>query len=93
MNKKSKGNISARKTRITKEGNFKSLDGFLLNAVSDAPDLRDFQYEPALIPLQNEIPAPENLEILDQGKKGLVPDLVWLRSSICFLPNAAVSEV
>ena len=70
MNKKSKGNISARKTHITKEGNFKRLDGFLLNAVSDAPDLRDFQYEPALIPLQNEIPAPENLEILDQGQEG-----------------------
>ncbi len=45
-------------------------DGFQLNAVSDLPDIRDLKYQPALIPLANEILPPENLVILNQGKEG-----------------------
>jgi hypothetical protein len=38
-----------------------------LTARADAPDFRDFVYQPALIALQPEIPVPASLNIRDQG--------------------------
>jgi len=45
-------------------------DKYKLNAVSDAPDIRDLSYQPALIPLKDEIEPPRDLVILDQGSEG-----------------------
>jgi len=39
----------------------------LLAARSDAPDFRDFTYEPALLPLRPDMPVPLGLRIRDQG--------------------------
>jgi hypothetical protein len=39
----------------------------LLTARSDAPDFRDFIYQPALIALRPQIPLPAELNIRDQG--------------------------
>ena len=47
-----------------------TLGKFRLNAVADAPDLRDWIYEPALLQLKREIDPPDNLTILNQGKEG-----------------------
>lgn len=50
---------------------FSRINGkYVLNAVEDAPDFRDFRYQPALIPLQTEVPRPEGLNIRDQGGEG-----------------------
>ena len=46
------------------------LDKSLLRVEADTPDIRDFPYQPALLPLKTEIPAPANLTILDQGMEG-----------------------
>ena len=39
----------------------------LLTARSDAPDFRDYVYQPALIALRPEMPVPARLHIRDQG--------------------------
>lgn len=50
---------------------FSRINGkYVLNAVEDAPDFRDFRYQPALIPLQNEVTPPDDLNIRDQGGEG-----------------------
>jgi len=41
-----------------------------LDARSDAPDFRDFPYEPALLPLAPKLPVPPKLNIRDQGSEG-----------------------
>jgi len=46
------------------------LGKFQLTARSDAPDFRDFDYEPALLPLKPELPAPAMLNVRDQGSEG-----------------------
>ena len=43
------------------------LGARLLAARSDAPDFRDFIYQPALIALRPEMPPPSVLHIRDQG--------------------------
>lgn len=43
---------------------------YLLNVVEDAPDFRDYEYRPALIQLNSEVPRPDNLNIRDQGREG-----------------------
>ncbi|MCP4114908.1 MAG: C1 family peptidase [Desulfobacteraceae bacterium] len=45
-------------------------DKYRLNAIPDIPDIRDLVYQPALIPLKDEISPPEDLVILDQGRDG-----------------------
>ena len=45
-------------------------DKYRLNTISDIPDIRDLVYQPALIPLKDEILPPEDLVILDQGREG-----------------------
>ncbi len=40
------------------------------NAKPDVPDSRDWNYQPALIQLQDNIDPPENLHILDQKSEG-----------------------
>ena len=47
-----------------------TLNGYRLNAVADAPDLRDWSYQPALLQLKREIDPPDSLKILDQGGEG-----------------------
>lgn len=47
-----------------------TLNGFRLNAVADAPDLRDWSYQPALLQLKREIDPPDSLKILNQGGEG-----------------------
>jgi len=42
----------------------------LLTARSDAPDFRDFVYQPALTALRPEMPVPAGLHIRDQGTRG-----------------------
>lgn len=50
---------------------FKRIDGkYLLNAVPDATDFRDFRYQPALVQLQDEMPPPSELNVRDQGEEG-----------------------
>ena len=57
------------KRRRTKKG-FERINGYLLNAVEDAPDFRDFAYEPALLQLQTSIDPPPDRVVLDQGQEG-----------------------
>ncbi|MCF3652450.1 C1 family peptidase [Synoicihabitans lomoniglobus] len=49
-----------------------TIDGYETNAVSDIVDLRDCMYEPALLRLAPELPAPvlEPGDVLDQGQEG-----------------------
>ncbi len=47
-----------------------SIDGFLVNARPDIPDIRDWPYKPALIQLKSQIKPPTGLTILDQGQEG-----------------------
>lgn len=43
---------------------------YVINATADAPDSRDLIYQPALIQLQEQLPPPDDLNILDQGREG-----------------------
>ena len=45
-------------------------DGYPLSAIQDAPDLRDFPFEPALKKLKKRIDPPSGLTILDQKHEG-----------------------
>jgi hypothetical protein len=46
-------------------------DGYVLNAAPDVPDIRDRLYQPALIPIGDELrPDRSQLTILDQGAEG-----------------------
>ena len=45
-------------------------DRYPLTARQDAPDFRDFTYQPALIKLKTSLPVPINLNIRDQGQEG-----------------------
>ena len=45
-------------------------DKFKLNAVADMPDIRDLEYQPALIAVEDTIVPPGDLVILDQGTEG-----------------------
>ncbi len=47
-----------------------SAGQFSIEMYPDAPDFRDWKYEPALIELQPEIKPPADLIILDQGQEG-----------------------
>jgi hypothetical protein len=42
----------------------------VLNVLSDAPDIRDRAYEPALIALARDVKPPANRVVLDQGVEG-----------------------
>ena len=64
------GTDEATDATSTRDGRFERLDGFLLNAVPDEQDLRDYPYEPALVQLQQHIPPPSTRTILDQGSEG-----------------------
>lgn len=57
-------------TPLAGDGGFNRMDGFLLNSVNDTMDMRDYDYQPALVQLKKEIPPPKNLKILNQGKEG-----------------------
>jgi hypothetical protein len=46
------------------------LDGYLLNAQPDIPDIRDWPYEPALIQLRSSIDPPSGPIVLDQKSEG-----------------------
>ena len=50
------------------EGN--KIDSIPTNVLRDIPDFRDRPYEPALIQLKPQLPAPDDLHILDQGTEG-----------------------
>ena len=45
-------------------------DRYQLTARQDAPDFRDFTYQPALIKLKTSLPLPADLNIRDQGQQG-----------------------
>ena len=57
-------------TTSSRDGGFRRLGGYLLNAIPDEQDLRDYPYEPALIQLRSEILPPGKRTILDQGAEG-----------------------
>lgn len=64
---------TTRKTaRTTSDESFARVNGYLLNAVEDTLDFRDFCYQPALVQLEDSIPPPavEERNVLDQGKEG-----------------------
>ncbi len=61
-------NLQARKAML--EEQFERINGYLLNAVEDAPDFRDFPYQPALLQLKDEIEPPKDRLVLDQGREG-----------------------
>jgi pimeloyl-ACP methyl ester carboxylesterase len=52
------------------DSTFNDIDGYLLNAVEDATDFRDYHYQPALLQLARTWPAPEQPHVLDQGQEG-----------------------
>ena len=52
------------------DGKFGRLDGFLLNAIPDKQDFRDYSYEPALIKLRGKLSPPANRTVLNQGQEG-----------------------
>ena len=54
----------------TRNEGFERLDGFLLNAVPDEQDLRDYPYEPALVQLKRHILPPSTRTVLNQGSEG-----------------------
>ena len=41
-----------------------------VDALPDVPDIRDRMYEPALVPLPQELKPPKGLQIMDQGQDG-----------------------
>jgi hypothetical protein len=45
--------MKARPANADSDDQFKRINGFLLNAVEDAPDFRDFAYQPALLQLKD----------------------------------------
>ena len=47
-----------------------TIDGYLVNAKPDIPDIRDWPYQPALIQLRDEVKPATTLNILDQGQEG-----------------------
>jgi len=51
-------------------GKIKNIGDYKLNAAADAPDFRDWQYQPALIKLRSSVAKPRGLKILDQGDEG-----------------------
>lgn len=48
----------------------KKIGDYRLNVAADAPDFRDWHYQPALIELASSLSKPRNLKILDQGDEG-----------------------
>ena len=70
MAKKSQAGKS--KQERAKADEFERVNGYLLNAVEDAPDFRDFIYQPALLQLSPEWDPPKEQEriVLDQGSEG-----------------------
>ena len=65
---------NSRKTKPARDNGFERLDSFLLNAVPDVPDFRDYAYVPALVQIKNELlpppPPPKKRTVLDQGREG-----------------------
>lgn len=49
---------------------FRRIGGYLLNAVTDVPDQRDYPYEPALIRLKRQMAPGRPLGTLDQRHEG-----------------------
>jgi len=62
--------VNAKTTKSKADEEFKRVNGYLLNAVEDSPDFRDFDYRPALVQLEDDIDPPEERIVLDQGKEG-----------------------
>ena len=62
--------INSRKARQLQDNGFERLDGFLLNALPDLQDFRDYPYVPALVQLRSKLPPPKKRFVLDQGKEG-----------------------
>ena len=62
--------MKARPAKANADDQFKRVNGYLLNAVEDAPDFRDFAYQPALLQLKDAIDPPESRLVLDQGREG-----------------------
>lgn len=60
----------SKKKSSTGDGGFERLDDFLLNNIEDAPDFRDFRYQPALVRLAGKIPPPKDQTVLNQGQEG-----------------------
>ena len=52
------------------DNGFERIDGFLLNAVPDVQDLRDYPYVPALVQLRSELQPPKKRSVLNQGREG-----------------------
>lgn len=48
----------------------KKIAEYKLNVAADAPDFRDWHYQPALVELASSLSKPRNLKILDQGEEG-----------------------
>ncbi|MFQ5525830.1 MAG: C1 family peptidase [Thermoanaerobaculia bacterium] len=70
MAKKRTGKKKGRARRAKADEGFERVNGYLLNAVEDAPDFRDFAYQPALLRLKEECEAPKDPVVLDQGREG-----------------------
>jgi len=65
-----KRTIKKQRKRETKHSRFGTLNDYILNAVADPIDFRDFTYQPALVSLKEERKPPPGLNILDQGTEG-----------------------
>ncbi|MEE4175798.1 MAG: C1 family peptidase [Xanthomonadales bacterium] len=46
------------------------INGYVVNAAPDLPDIRDWPYQPALVNLARRVDPPRNLAILDQKGEG-----------------------
>ena len=69
-----------------------SIGGRQLTAIADAPDLRDYIYQPALVSLPASVPVvPGKLHIRDQGTEGACTGFGLAASMICCLPRISVN--
>ena len=57
-------------TTSTRAGGFRQLDDYLLDAVPDRQDLRDYSYQPALIRLRSEILPPKKANRARSRRRG-----------------------
>ena len=62
--------MAKKKSSKDRDGGFERINGFLLNAVDDDPDFRDFPYQPALLQLKDQIEPPRDRVVLNQGREG-----------------------
>jgi len=65
---------------------------FQLTARTDAPDFRDFMYEPALVSLAPSLPVPAGLNIRNQGTEGACTGFGLAAAIDCLLAKARQAD-